>query len=52
MDVLITDASALRRITPVLLGTYLSLQGWVRQRPGRTASWSGHWKRVRGSRNS
>lgn len=31
MDVLITDAGALRRITPVLLGTYLSVQGWVRQ---------------------
>ena len=31
MDVLITDADALRRITPVLLGTYLSVQGWVRQ---------------------
>ena len=31
MDMLITDAGALRRITPVLLGTYLSVQGWVRQ---------------------
>ena len=31
MDVLITDANALRRITPALLGTYLSVQGWDRQ---------------------
>ena len=31
MDVLITDANELRRVTPVLLGTYLGVQGWVRQ---------------------
>ena len=31
MDVLITDAGALRRITPVLLSTYLSVHGWERQ---------------------
>ena len=31
MDVMITDAGELRRITPVLLSTYLSVQGWVRQ---------------------
>ena len=31
MDVMITDAGALRRINPVLLGTYLGVQGWVRQ---------------------
>ena len=30
MDVLITDAGALRRITPVLLSTYLSVHGWER----------------------
>ena len=31
MDVLITDSKALRRVTPVLLGAYLSVQGWTRQ---------------------
>ena len=31
MDVLITDSGALRRVTPALMGTYLNVQGWVRQ---------------------
>ncbi|MDD9995868.1 MAG: hypothetical protein OXS35_09055 [Dehalococcoidia bacterium] len=30
MDVLITDAGALRRVTPALLSTYLSIHGWER----------------------
>ena len=42
MDVLIADAGALRRITPVLLGTYLNAQGWVRQQTwkDRIVVWS------------
>ena len=31
MDVLITDSTALRRVTPVLLSAYLGMQGWTRQ---------------------
>ena len=31
MDVMITDSNALRRVTPVLLSTYLSVHGWTRE---------------------
>ena len=31
MDVVIADAKALRRVTPVLLSTYLNVQGWARE---------------------
>ena len=42
MEVHITDARSLRRVTPVVLNTYLETQGWVRQETwkNRIVVWS------------
>lgn len=50
MDVQITDARALRRVTPVVLSTYLGTQGWVRQDAwkNRIVVWSRNFDEVVG----